>query len=59
MLSYGALKDFSEIPQCLHLRKSEGEDDLRHSQVGNDFGQILNFDTFMCRWKIIILGFAG
>lgn len=38
VLSYGALKDFSEIPQCLYLRKSECEDDLRHSQVGNDFG---------------------
>lgn len=59
VLSYGALKDFSEIPQCLPLRKPESEDDLRHAQVGNDFEQIPNFDTLMCGWKIIILGFAG
>lgn len=59
VLSYGALKDFSEIPQCLPLTKPESEDDLRHAQVGNDFEQILNFDTLMCGWKIIILGFAG
>lgn len=49
MLFYGALKDFSEIPQCLPLRKPESEDDLRHAQVGNDFQQILNFDMLMCR----------
>lgn len=39
--------DVTETSQGFNLRKSESDNDLRHSQVDIDFGQILKFNTFV------------
>lgn len=51
--------DVTETPQSLNRRKSESENDIRHSQVDSDFGQILDFNTLICRWKTIKCTFPG